>query len=551
MRFIRFVIVTMSLICVMVFSSSCSISSNKVETTSPANEDPHDNEIISNPALSRSGALVVATNQIDGTFNPFYSENTAEKWIEDLVFDGLFVFDSNSELENALAESLSISEDGLTYTITLKDGLKFQDGTDVLASDIVFTYETLLNPLYSGRYRYSVVRLDQITEIDSKTVALKFTSKAMENLQALVVPILSKNYYQFAMWSVFEDGYKPPMGTGPFIFDTYANDESIVLIKNASYWNQNPSITGIIIKEMDETRSIQAFKDGSIDLIELPKSKRVINEIKELGYGNILTQKTNIITYISLNLNLPIFSEPNVRKAMLYALDRDQFINEEWQGFAETIHFLATGIEEYNTDDVDLENYKMDIEKAKELLDIIGFRDDDGDGIREKSGEKLAFTWTVFTDVDWSYNFAEYAASQWKALGMDVTLSYVDYSEMLRTLQSGQTFDVWNLAWEMDYSVNPSVLFGSLTGQENMNYSSYSNERADQIFDALNLTESFYEKELLLKEWHTLQNEEVPYIPIGRLKDIWAYNSRVKNFSLNDYALWTSDVTAIEIDILQ
>jgi len=551
MRIFRFVRLTIGLIFIMMILSSCSLFSNNVTSTEPANQDPQESDIISNPALSRSGALVVAIDQLDGTFNPMFSDSTVENWIEDLVFDGLFVFDSNGELSNALGDSFDISDDGLSYTVTLKEDLYFHDGSKVQVSDVIFTYETILNPEYQGEYKDAIDGLMNVSILDDYNVVFSFETDSRENLQALVVPILSENYYKFTVWNVFKDGYKPPMGTGPFVFDTYNNDENLVLIKNTKYWTQNAKISGVVIKEMDDATATQAFVDGTIDLYKLPNSKSRVNEIKELGYSNVITQKTNVYTFIGMNLNLPVLSELNIRKALIYALDREKFTNEEWSGFADTIQFLATSIEEYSVDNSSLEKYTHNLEKAKELLDIIGFRDDDGDGIREKNGEKLTFTWKVFSDVDWSYNLAQYAREQWKILGIDVRLEYLDYTEMIQLLESGQIPDMWNLAWEMGYNTSPVVLFGSDESRATYNYSNYSSEEANQLFEVLEQSKSSFEKEAILKEWHLIQNNDLPYIPIARLKTVWAYNSRIKNLTINDYALWTDNVTSIEIDILQ
>ena len=321
-------------------------------------------------------------------------------------------------------------------------------------------------------------------------------------------------------------------------------------MKNSDYWKTNAKISGVIIKQMDDETALQAFNEGKIDLLEIKTSKAIVNDVKALGFGNVMTKNTDFLTFIGIDWQAPIFSEENVRKALLIGLDREQFILDQWSGFASSVSYLATDPREYTYENENLELYTYDFDKANQLLDEIGWRDYDGDGFREKNGERLALTWNVFTDVEWSYNLAIQASKQWEKLGFRVELIFGDYETMIAQLEEDAIPNMWNLAWEMSSGINPEILFG-LGDAGIYNYAKYEDSEAQLIFDNLHAAKSEGEREALLREWHIVQNEALPYLPIAKLKTIWAYNSRLRNLSIDENTNWTDQITLLEIDVLQ
>lgn len=538
------------MMCVLILLTACTSKANKGNDILPTNQDPADQALISNPALSRSGALIVAAPDITTTFNPLFAQSKVDRWLEDLVFDGLFVFNERGELEGALAESWTSSEDGLVYTVHLKETISFHDGSPLTAKDVVFSYKTIMNEAYVGTYAKNATYLSSFEAVDDYTIIFTFKSQHMENVKVLIMPILSEKHYRFSNWSAFVEGFRTPLGTGAFKFESYSQEESIVLLKNPNYWKTNAKISGVIIRQMDDDTALQAFNEGKIDLLEIKTSKAIVNDVKALGFGNVMTKNTAFVTFIGIDWHAPIFSEANVRKALLIGLDREQFILDQWSGFASSVSYLATDPYEYTYENENLEMYTYDFDKANQLLDEIGWRDYDGDGFREKNSERLSLTWYVFTDVEWSYNLAIQASKQWEKLGFRVELIFGDYETMIAQLEEDAIPTMWNLAWEMSSDISPEVLFG-LGDAGIYNYAKYEDSEAQRIFDNLHAAKSEGEREALLREWHIVQNEALPYLPIAKLKTIWAYNSRLRNLSLDENTNWTDQITLLEIDVLQ
>ena len=509
--------------------------------------DQDSGELVSNPALSRSGALVVATDDIDVMFNPLYAVTEEEKWVEDLVFDGLFDEDDQGVLTPSLADVFEMSEEGFELTVSIKEGITFHDGTALSIEDILFTYQTVMDDNYKGFYADCISGLSDVQVDEQGRLHFYFSESLLENQMAMTVPILSKNHYAFTLWESFEKSMKYPVGTGPFKFETYTQDESIVFIKYTPHWDDQSKLSGIVLREMSTDEAKLAFSEGKIDLMKMPLSKSAVNEIKDLGFGNVVSQNNNLITFIGMNLNDEVLSQPEVRQALLYTLNREQFIIDEWQGYATHIPLVAASIEEYAMMENDIAPYPYDLEKAKTLLEDNGWILHDEQGIREKNGMQLSMDWLVFSEVDWSYNLANYAQSQWSKLGIKVNIEFIDYESLLERLASENKPDLWNVAWEMTYFNNPDRLFGTETD----NYTGYQSEDAQVYFNIIDQSQSKFDKDAAYEQWHLRQQQDIPYIPIARLKSVWAYNSRVKNLSFDAFASWTDSAKSIEVEVLQ
>ncbi len=341
------------------------------------------------------------------------------------------------------------------------------------------------------------------------------------------------------------------MGTAAFSFHEYVPGESIVLVKNTKYIIANAKISGIVIRKYNELDAVKAFSEGKIDIYEISPSKYKNENVKQLDFGNVLTQGTNITAFIGLDLTNPILSEVKVRKALLYGLNRESFIQSEWSGYSDIMNYIATDIEEFSMDTQSFEPYAYNFDKASELLDSSGWKDNDEDGFREKNGERLKIEYTVFPEADWSYNLGQFAQLQWRKLGIEVTLNYLDYNSMLTALANEQKLDMWNLAWVIDVNQNPELMFSSEDGIGIYNYGNFDDPTSNEMFNELHDVNSRFERETILTQWHTIQNEQLPTLPIARLKSIWAYNSRVKNLKIDAYASWTEQIVNMDIEVLQ
>lgn len=532
----------------LTFLSGCNRSAQEETSQTDVKQDPIEEKLKANPALSRSGALIVASEEIDGGFNPLFPASDTTHWIVDLVFDPLFYYGADGNLENGLAESLEQQENRLIYIMTLRPGIEFHNGADLTAKDVVFTYQTLLNPSYDGAYKSAVTNLEKVESAVDGTVTFTFRSDDRMNERAFTVPILSYDHYRFSDWQAFVNNDAVPVGTGAFKFDNYTENDSIILIKNTGYWQKPPMITGIVIREMSEAVASKAFEEGRIDLYSMTPSRASSSGVRTLDYSGIIVQSDDVITMIGVNTLSPVLSDYNVRKALLIGMNRENFVTTEWEGYASVVDTITTSLIEAQLGNQD-SRFKYDAEEAANLLEASGWRDSDDDGIREKNKVKLSLEWQVFADVDWSYNLAEMAAAEWRKLGIEVNLEFCDYEKMMADLEAGDIPDLWNFAWRMDNDANPAVLFGN--GEPNYNYTGYNDGVANQIFQSMRTAYTSFEFEELIDQWHILQSDSLAYLPIARPYSVWVYNTRLKNFGFREGGDWTDFVNTLELEVLQ
>lgn len=525
-------------------------SENIDETQSPTLPDVATSEVLLNPALSRSTGLAVATDEIDSLFNPLNAQLDYELWLVELLFDGLFEYDATGEITPALAENFQVSEDGLMYTVALKRGVTFHNEMELTASDVVFTYDYLMTEGYQGEYSNIASLLSEVIDLDQNTIQITFKERNIMNPKLLTVPILSQQHYKVHARIGQSIEALMPIGTGLYKFDKFIPNDRLILMKNSFYWKSSVTIPSIVIRELDQIAALEAFTQGRIDMFKLPRDKSYANQIKALNFGNILVQDSDLITLIGMNINLPTLSESEVRKALELGLDKDFFILEHWQGHASRLDFLPISITELERFEQSQSTQIYDVEAAKKQLDEIGWIDSDGDGIRDRNGDALTFNWHVYADVDWPYQLSEHALSNWRSLGIKVDVVYTDYVTLLQQLASGVIPDMWCMGWKMDWKANPGVLFGNLES-ENHNYTGYDDLVANQIFNALNQSDSGFREETLFAQWHILQRQSSPYIPVARLKSAWAYNSRVKYLSIDQKSSWVKNVHLMEVETVQ
>ncbi len=528
----------------------CSPKSTKNDIPKTTVADSVNQEIFSNPAVSRSNVLVVGVDDIEGLFNPLYSSKAVEYWVADLVFNGLLAFDKTGNSEKILVDSYTFSEDEKAITVSLKPDVLFQDGTKLTVNDVVFTYSMVLNDSYNGFYQEVKEHLISVEAISDSEVVFQFKSDAADNLKSLVIPILSENYYKADDFNSFITSYKEPMGTGVFKFEDYNSGESLSLSVSTNSIQRKPKLQGILIKQLSEAEAKAEFAEGKIDLFRLSAERASVLEIKTQPFGLVMTQGTNASMFIGLNHQDALMSDDKIRRALITGLDRQSFVQTEWEGYAEVINYLAVDNSEYAMDSQNLNAYAYDFTKASELLDSAGWKDVDGDGFREKNGERLKITYVVFPELSWSYNLAQRAQSDWRKLGIEVEIQYLDYQTMMAQLLEGKTPQMWNLAWQIKSYESPETLFSNtVTGV--YNFGGYNNSRAQSLFEKLHEVNSNYEREVYFIEWHQLQNETLPVIPIARMKSVWAYNSRVKNLTIDAYGSWTGNINNIEVEVLQ
>jgi peptide/nickel transport system substrate-binding protein len=419
---------------------------------------------------------------IIGTFtnaNPLFATTSVDTSVSKLIFSGLFKISGNGELTGDLAEKLDVDSRGITYTVTLRDGVYWQDGEKFTADDVVFTYKTIQNPAARSPLRSNWQGV-KVTKYDDKIVVFTLPSPLSSFSYSLIngiVPehILGKVDNEDLRSSNFNT--VKPIGTGMFQLKTLevsgveidSRQERIALVRNEGYFGRKPGLDSVIIRSYrDEETMIKDF-DGQII-----KSMVGLNSVPDTlqNQETVTLQQAPLTSTVMVFLNnsSKLLQDKKLRQALLYATDSDSMRKSlSYNAVASDSPFLKNQFA-YNPEIVQM---PYDNVKATALLDELGWKME-SDGIRAKDGVKLSLKFV-------SQSLSEYASitqklqQDWSMLGISIEA----------ILQPEADIQVNALA-RHDYDV---FLYGISIGYDPDVFAYWHSSQADPNSSSLNLSE--------------------------------------------------------------
>jgi len=532
----------------------------KSSTEEPKAEEPKVEKILKMGASSYSGL-----------FNPIMSDNVYDDYISRTIFEALVGNNSDGEMIPDLAE-WTLSDDKLTYTFTLKDGIKFSDGTPMTTEDVAFTYMTIAHPDYNGPRAYAVSSLtgyeefhsgtkdtfDGIKVIDDKTISFTFPEgmAAPANIECFIYGIMPKHYYEFATWEDFLALNEKPLGSGIMIFENWEPKQFVKLIKNADYWDaaNAAKIDGILISEVPDESIISALQTNQIDFGQVPSSAENLEAIEMLDNIQIANYLGNGYTFMCFNCTRPKLADVRVRQALMYALDRESFINAQYgEGLASVGMAPISPSSWAFPESSELNAYSFDMDKAGKLMDEAGWTMGT-DGFRYKDGEKFKVNWLVYTDSSWPGTLSSMAADTWKQLGVELEVELMDFDTVAsRTMDAApadKDFDIYTMGFTLSIDPDPTgALFDDnayVAG--GFNASGYKNAAAMELVAKGKAEFDNTKRAVIYKEWAKIMNEEIPHVIIAYRSEIWGINNRVKGMELGTYSDWVQRLKEISIE---
>lgn len=515
-----------------------------------------------NPAMARGNVLTVGTNSLDGKFNPIISDNVYDAWVVDLVFEGLATNDPAGNIIPAIAKSWDVSEDKLTYTFHLNEGVKFHDGEELTTEDVEFTYYMMASPDYTGPrgdaindvvgvadYREGKAEtIEGIKVIDPYTISFTIESKNVQKIHDFTYGIMAKHYYDLANYEDFIALNQNPMGAGPFMFKRYVVGQYCEVERFDDYWENVPKIDGVIVKLVPTETQTAEVQVGDIDLANPPANLQNAEMMTETGIANIQEFVGNGYNYLGFNLRLDKFKDKRVRQALAYGLNRKEFIQAQWEGFARVCNAPISPVSWAYTDEIN--EYAFDPDKARELLAEAGWIDRDNDGwVENEAGEEFEFVWTAYNDVDWPMNLIAVAKENWADIGVKMEGELMEFNAVADLVYDQQDFEMYNMGWSLSIDPDPTGIWDDdsdvLGG---FNSIGFHHERANEIFK-LGLEEYDQAKRAeLYQEWAKIANDELGYIFIAIRSEMWGVNNRVKNLEMGPYYDWVANAKVIELD---
>ena len=514
----------------------------------------------SGSSTSSSNILKYGLSGIEGNFSPFISSNTYDSYVCSLIFEPLVTVDASGEYVPYLAD-WELSDDKLTYTFTLKDGIKFSDGTDMTAEDVAYSYSVPAEDDYAGPRLNVANAIADIKVIDDKTVAFTMASASPANIQNFTYGIMSKEYYAHSSFEELNELNQKPMGSGKFVLEDggYASKQYVKLKTNENYWDSEakPKIDGVCMLEVADDTVLSSLESGEIDMCMPAAKAENVESIESMSNAHLVSYLGNGYTFMCFNTTRPTLAQTEVRQALMYALDRKSFLKAEY-GSDDLVSLGMTPISPvswaYPGND-ELNAYDYDLDKAAKMLDDAGWKDTDGDGIRDKDGTPLHLNWLAYTDSTWPGTLSSMAYDSWSQIGVDLEITQMDFNTVSATVMDAEPgqkdFDIYTMGFSLSIDPDPTgALFDAdayVAG--GFNASGFRDEKSQELI-AEGLAEFDQEKRAeIYKEWAIRQNELVPTAIIAYRSEIWGISDRVHGLDdLNSYQDFTSFISDVTLD---
>ena len=482
------------------------------------------------------------------------------------VFEPLLLINENNEVIGGQAESWEASEDGLTWTFTMRDGLKWSDGTDLNAKDFEYSFKRMADPDTAAPYAETCLGMIEGFEeaagfpdadgnptvepnLDALNVKASDDGKTLTIVLAYPCSYFDKIVAFAAMspvqkatveangdaWCTSPDTY---VCNGPFMITEWTPSERIVLTKNPNYvggWDSSKivseSITLLLLE--DSSASFAAYNSGEAVLIKDVPTDEIPSLTKAEDGGDFYVDTILGTYYVSLNLKRDAFKDAKVRKALALAIDRDYVANTIMQGTYSTAdsivgpgvvdeqgYFHDNGNAPYISAD-----YEANLAEAKKLLAEAGYPNGEGYPTIEYS----------CNDAGYHVPLAEYLQQAWGDLGITLTINKMEWSSFTPARRAGE-YDVARNGWVMDYN-DPSNMLDLFCSGNGNNDGKYSNPEFDAAIEAsrvADVTEHFAQ----LHKAEDILMEDTGCLPIAYYNDYWLQSSSLKGIWHSPYGYW-------------
>lgn len=498
-------------------------------------------------ATNRGETIVVGLQEPGGVFTPYFNTSGYDGNVQAVMFPPLIDIDENGEPFGRLAENWDVSDDELTFSFTLREGLTFDDGRPFTTEDVAFTITLLYDPSYPGSTDITETNLvggldykdgdaDEITGItivDERTIEFELEEPNARALTMLGGQVLSKAYYgeeyEKGNLDYISDFHLRPVGAGPFKFETYNPGEEIRFSSNEHYYKGEPEADAFIYRTT-EGDSQQFFQTGELDYGTFSADQDNFDMLQSLEFADINLYTSSNYSYIAFNHESDIFKDANVRKAFNYGFDRQTYVDIRFQGFAQVANVPVSPVSWAHTDEI--EGFPYDPEEAERLLEEAGWVEG-SDGIRERDGEKLRIYFFTTEASGASDVLVTRLQEDYKRIGIDLQIEQMDFNALLARVDNGDHDLVsFSTTMQPDPHIGIQAFHSAHTGNT---FRGYENEEVDALIDAAVAVSDLDRRAESYHDLYEALEEDPPMILLNYNKVLSATNARVQGFEPNGF----------------
>lgn len=422
---------------------------------------------------SQANELIFASESEFAGLNPLLEETNLDAFL----FRGLMRFDEHNVPVNDIAQSIKISDDQMTYTITIQQDVTFHDGQALTVDDIIFTIDSILDDANGSYLKSDFIHVTSMDKINDTTMAIQLDEPFTPMLDKLTVPILPKHAFEGQEMRTASFNQQP-IGAGPYMFEQWEKGTSLTLKAYPAFFGTKASIEKVIFKFIPDSnvRALQ-LKSGEVDIALLDPNQ--VEELSKVEHLKMYEVESADYRGLLFNMKYPIWQDVTIRKAISYATDRAGIVKGILHGYGTEAY---SPLQKHAFANSTIEQYAYDVKKANKLLEQAGWTLQD-DGFRYKDGQKLAFTITAPITDTVRVNMANYAAESYKAVGADVKVAALDWSNIV--IEDSEAFMVgWGSPYDADHHTYSLFHSGeSSHTSAGYNYGSYANAKVDALLE--------------------------------------------------------------------
>lgn len=502
-----------------------SLSGCKQKAVTQTAEDTQQKEVKPTPAASDNSkdadSIVIGIPQDLDSLDPHYAKGAGTREVLFNIYEGLLKPLPNGNLECALASDYEIQDEGLKYVFTLRDGVKFHDGTPVTAQDVVFSLKRcagdnggeILIPVFSY--------IDEITSEDNKII-ITLNQKHPEILYSLNVAIIPEH--------VIKDGNMTAyIGTGPYKIDKREVQNYLDVVRNDDYYNEPAFIKNVRFKVIADSNMIATeLKSGSIDMFSRITDVQA-EEAQETC--NILQGSMNLVQALYLNNAQKPFDDVRVRKALCYAVDKYKILELV---FAAKGHIIGSSMvpsfKKYYMPELE-DAYPYNPQKAKELLKEAGY----------ENGFDMEIT--VPSNYQQHVDTAQVIVEQLKEVGINATIKPVEWATWLSDVYTDRNYQSTVVGVDAT-TMSASAFLSRFTSDAGNNFINFNDEEYDEKFNEAQEYEDLDEQAAIYQECEQILSDRAANVYIQDMTSFVALNKRFTGYEF--YPIYVIDAAKLK-----
>ncbi len=479
-------------------------------------QEPNGSTSVSTPA---NEVTVGIAQDLDESLDPHKAVAAGTKEVMFNVFEGLMKPTSTGDLIPAVAEKYEVSDDRMTYTFTLREGVKFHNGDTVAAEDVVYSIERCADTSEGAPLVEAFSVIQKVEATDDRTVTITISEPSNEFISYMTTAILPADYDQ-------QD--TAPVGTGPFKFVSRAAQDNIVLEKFGEYWGTPAYLDKVTYKIIENADSLMmSLQSGAIDIC----SHLTSTQVAQLGDDfNVEEGTMNLVQAMYLNNAEKPFDDVRVRQALSYAIDKQGVIDLAFDGYGSPIgSSMYPAFGKYFVEELS-NYYTHDVEKAKSLLAGAGYPDG------------FEMTITVPSNYQPHIDTAQVLVEQLKEVGVTAKIELVEWGTWLSDVYAGRQFQSTVVGVDAS-NMTARALLERFTSTAGNNFINYKNADYDALFAQAQSSYDDAEQTALYKQMEENLTANAANVYIQDLADLVAVRKGLEG--INFYPIYVLDLSTV------